>query len=372
MAKGVALHNLGSCEEAVDCLDQALVIDPGNPAAWSLKGNILDSMGRPDDAAHCYTNAGALDARYHPAPAVTVLPTPPPVDANGGSSGPSPPHHTPTIFIFSLEDAIDIASEPLFIPLSLPPGYSFRGGSLNAEGAVSLWISNETNSIRYIQASLSSPVSGVLEGSSTQIGEFQGRCTEMGGQRQLSWSDAAHDYYLIGNLPCEEYLPIAQSLGRLTSHALDLVPWERPVPATPLPPSEIMNLVFSLDWLNAHDTDPDPRIFNVTMTQEEFESSFSPDRGNPLLSRHHAVEDDQSVALLNIPAAMFARFNPDPDEVTIYFPDSFFRFYDSMDALYEDLRTGQGSGSETIPERALALTPQTIPSPPHTTPVIYY
>ncbi|MFA5295700.1 MAG: tetratricopeptide repeat protein [Methanoregulaceae archaeon] len=84
MAKGVALHNLGSYAEAVSCLDRALAIDPGNPAAWSLKGIILDSWGRPDEAAACYRKAGDLDSRYHTAPSMTAIPTPPlPVQAGG-------------------------------------------------------------------------------------------------------------------------------------------------------------------------------------------------------------------------------------------------------------------------------------------------
>ncbi|HPS21842.1 MAG TPA: tetratricopeptide repeat protein [Methanoregulaceae archaeon] len=70
MAKGVALHNLGSYAEAVDCIDRALAIDPSNPAAWSLKGNILESWGQPDEAAACYRKAGELDSRYQPTPPI--------------------------------------------------------------------------------------------------------------------------------------------------------------------------------------------------------------------------------------------------------------------------------------------------------------
>jgi len=345
MAKGVALHNLGSYAEAVGCLDRALAIDPGNPFTWSLKGIILDSWGRPDEAAACYAKAGELDSRYQPPPPMTAIPTSPPAiitpnDTNVRAPGSYPPQHPPTLFISSLKDAIDIAGEPVFIPLSLPPGYAFGGGSADLDGAVSLSLSNGTDSIRYIQASPPFPVPGVLEGPSTKIvsGEFQGWCSEMDGQYQLAWSNNTHKYFLIGNISCDDYLPMAQSLGRLTTISLDLVPWEEPVPATPLPPSEIMNLVFSLDWLNEHDTDPDPRIFNITMTPEEFGSSFSPDQENPLLSRHREVEDGQRVALLAMPKTMFAWFNNDPSLVRVHFPDNFFRFYDSMDALSEDLQ----------------------------------
>lgn len=66
MAKGVALHNLGSYAEAVACLDRALAIDPADAAAWSLRGIILDSWGCPDEAAACYRKARELDSRYQP------------------------------------------------------------------------------------------------------------------------------------------------------------------------------------------------------------------------------------------------------------------------------------------------------------------
>lgn len=64
MAKGIALHNLGSFAEAVDCIDRALAIDPGNPAAWSLKGSFLDSWGRSDEAAGFRARATELDPKY--------------------------------------------------------------------------------------------------------------------------------------------------------------------------------------------------------------------------------------------------------------------------------------------------------------------
>ncbi len=79
MAKGVALHNLGSFAEAVDCIDRALAIDPGNAAARSLKGSFLDSWGRSDEAAGCRAKAIELDPKYQYTPPVTAIPTAPPV-----------------------------------------------------------------------------------------------------------------------------------------------------------------------------------------------------------------------------------------------------------------------------------------------------
>lgn len=158
---------------------------------------------------------------------------------------------------------------------------------------------------------------------------------------------------------------MAASLGPLTKETLEKVPWKDLEPATPLPQSEVLNLVFSRDWLDTHDTNPDPQIFEITMTVEDYNASFVPDLNDPDLLRHAAVRDEKPVALLNMPKDMFERFNDDPSLVKIHFPDSFFRFYDSMDALYEDLESrAESSSTAGSPTR-------TPPSVIVTTPRIY-
>jgi hypothetical protein len=145
---------------------------------------------------------------------------------------------------------------------------------------------------------------------------------------------------------------MAASLGPFTSEALENVPWKELQPAAPLPQSEILNLLFSREWLDSHGINPDPQIFNVTMTAEKFNSSFSPDPVDPILLRHADVQDDRPVAILNMSKTMFARFNDDPPKVKINFPDTFFRFYGSMDSLHEDLnnrRAGSAPpGGDTV------------------------
>jgi Flp pilus assembly protein TadD len=74
MAKGVALHNLGSDEEAIGCLDHALALEPDNAGAWSLKGIILSSLGRPGEAADCYARAAEIDPIYQGPPPGAALP----------------------------------------------------------------------------------------------------------------------------------------------------------------------------------------------------------------------------------------------------------------------------------------------------------
>jgi hypothetical protein len=163
---------------------------------------------------------------------------------------------------------------------------------------------------------------------------------------------------------------MAASLELLTPDSLGRVPWNELKPAVPLPPSEILNLVFSREWLDAHDTNADPQIINVTMTADEFNSSFSPDPEDPGLLRQVDVKDDRPVALLNMPKNMFAGFNDDPSKVKINFPDSFFRFYPTMEALHDDLASRR-AGSSSPGVTPGAETPiRTLPSVPPTTPRI--
>ena len=58
--KGVSLSDLGSHEEAIECHDRALDIDPGVSKAWFNKGASLYALGRHEAAIECYDRALAL------------------------------------------------------------------------------------------------------------------------------------------------------------------------------------------------------------------------------------------------------------------------------------------------------------------------
>jgi hypothetical protein len=308
-----------------------------------------------------------------PVPGLSLLPTTPAalITPNASNSGVDtrtyPPHHLPYIYILCLPDAINLP-EPVFIPTKLPEGYAYGGGGTDTQGFISLGISNGSNRIDFLQVSPPRPITGTLSGTSVSIisDGIKGTCTTNGSQHQLSWSDGARDYYLSGTLSCKEFLQMAGSLELLSKDTLEKVPWKELQPATPLPPSEILNLVFSREWLDSHDTNPDPQIFNVTMTADEFNSSFSPDPGDPDLLRQKEVEEGKPVAFLTMPKNMFAMFNNDPSLVKINFPDSFFRFYDNTGALHDDLRNRRAGSPGGTP--GTVSPARTIPSPPPTTP----
>jgi tetratricopeptide (TPR) repeat protein len=62
--KGACLRSLGRYQEAISCYDKALEIDPRNATAWNNKGSSLGSLGRYQEAISCYDKALEIDPRY--------------------------------------------------------------------------------------------------------------------------------------------------------------------------------------------------------------------------------------------------------------------------------------------------------------------
>ena len=61
--KGAALSHLGRDQEALQCCDKALAIDPNDAVAWALKGAALGTLGRYQEAIPCYDKALAIDPK---------------------------------------------------------------------------------------------------------------------------------------------------------------------------------------------------------------------------------------------------------------------------------------------------------------------
>ena len=59
------LDNLrdGNFESALSFIDQALLIKPVDPDLWNQKGIALRSLGRYDEASECYNKSLQLDPR---------------------------------------------------------------------------------------------------------------------------------------------------------------------------------------------------------------------------------------------------------------------------------------------------------------------
>ncbi len=62
--KGVALDNLGKSENAVECYDRALIINPRFANTWNNKGFALNNLGRFQEAIECYDRALEINPRF--------------------------------------------------------------------------------------------------------------------------------------------------------------------------------------------------------------------------------------------------------------------------------------------------------------------
>ncbi|PIU83373.1 MAG: hypothetical protein COS68_04405, partial [Elusimicrobia bacterium CG06_land_8_20_14_3_00_38_11] len=62
--KGVALYNLGRPDEAIECCNKALEINPGCAEVWNNKGSSLSNSGRHNEEIECYDKAIEINPRY--------------------------------------------------------------------------------------------------------------------------------------------------------------------------------------------------------------------------------------------------------------------------------------------------------------------
>ena len=53
----------GNFENALSFFEQALLLKPDNPDLWNQKGVALRSLGRYDEASECYNRSLQLDPR---------------------------------------------------------------------------------------------------------------------------------------------------------------------------------------------------------------------------------------------------------------------------------------------------------------------
>jgi len=62
--KGFALHNLGRYDEAINCFDEAIRLDPNLAPAWYNKGLSLGKLERYEDAINAFNEAIRLDPNH--------------------------------------------------------------------------------------------------------------------------------------------------------------------------------------------------------------------------------------------------------------------------------------------------------------------
>ena len=61
--KGITNLNNGNFEDALSYFEQALLLKPDDPDLWNQKGVALRSLGRYDEASECYNKSLQLDPR---------------------------------------------------------------------------------------------------------------------------------------------------------------------------------------------------------------------------------------------------------------------------------------------------------------------
>lgn len=53
----------GEYLEAMECYEQAILINPKDPDLWNSKGLVLRTMGRYDEAIECFNQSLQIDPR---------------------------------------------------------------------------------------------------------------------------------------------------------------------------------------------------------------------------------------------------------------------------------------------------------------------
>ena len=302
-------------------------------------------------------NAGNL---YSPIPDVTQNPaadipvsTPETTIRNSGVSPLITPNETNVVkgnatppaeqktWLFSLEEAPQVTTSPLFVPTRLPEGFIYQGGSLDSNGVVWLQIANATSTVTYIQGPLWTDVGGYMVSTPVQSRTIDSKgmryvCNEAETLHQLAWTDGTYQFFLIGEPGCNELLPMAGSLAPLDYEVMDRLPHTIADPGNPYPVPERIRLVFPQSWVNDRypNKHHDPRIV-FSMTPEEYTTSFFPDPRDPEILRHREVKEDKPVVYLSLPRKMFEYFSVGPENITINYRDDFFLFCDNMESLYE-------------------------------------
>ena len=61
--KGITNLNDGNFEDALSYFEQALLLKPDDPDLWNQKGVALRSLGRYNEASECYNKSLQLDPR---------------------------------------------------------------------------------------------------------------------------------------------------------------------------------------------------------------------------------------------------------------------------------------------------------------------
>ncbi len=256
---------------------------------------------------------------------------------------PNPPmefrHHDPVIFLFELKNAYNVQGSALVVPGYVPEGYAFSGGYQTWDGTIQLSLVNGKQSISYID----SPVIGkpyteqlAVRTIEVALNRSVGIFREGTDKNQLEWIKNGHDYSLTGMVSEDEMVRMAKSLVHVDDQLMKILPQKGIQIAKPLTTDELTSLIMPESWIRSNNNSTTPGIIDIRMTASSFREMFVPNQKYPSFLVYRNTGAHERVALYQVPKTMFAVNNPDLNEVRLNHPESMFRYFPDLDAVWAD------------------------------------
>lgn len=114
------------------------------------------------------------------------------------------------------------------------------------------------------------------------------------------------------------------------------LPWNEPKMAEPLTIAELTSIILPESWIRSHNNSTTPGILDIRLPASEFNETFVPDTRYPDFLVYRNISANERVALYQIPKTMFERDNPVPEQVILNHPESMFRYYPDLKAVFLD------------------------------------
>jgi len=256
---------------------------------------------------------------------------------------PNPPeefrHHDPVEFLFSLEEAYHILGHGLVAPMYIPEGYSYDGGFQMGDGTLELSLVNGKLWISYIDSPvIGKPYSEPFEGDTVEvvINGNTGLLQRGKDKNQLQWIEDGHSYTITGMIDEREMMRMATSLAHVDDQLMKTLPQKGQQVAEPLTIAELTSIIMPESWIRSHNNSTTPGIIDIRLPAREFGETFVRSTQYPDFLVYHNTSAHERVALYQIPKTMFATNNPDPAQVVMNHPESMFRYYPELNAVFED------------------------------------
>jgi len=303
-------------------------IDAGS---WTVKKIVFSDIEWPSSMTVNYgdiqINSGIPDSAFVFDP--LNVPNPPPEFR----------HHDPVVFLMSFDDAYRVAGSGLVVPGWVPEGYAYSGGYQMGDGTISLSLVNGKNEIRYIDSPVvGRPYSEPVEGETivVAINRTAGVFVKGHDKNQLVMIRDGHVYSLTGMADESEMVRMAKSLVHVDDRLIQTLPQKEPGVAKPLEVSELTSIIMPETWIRSHNNSTTTGVINIRITAREFNETFGNSKEYPDFLVYRNTSFHERVALYQLPKTMFALNNRDPDLVVLNHPESRFRFFPDLNAVFAD------------------------------------